>query len=400
MIKISLKFKLLTQKDGIVVLKISDAKNTVFLDTSYRIFANEWDPRKSTFILQSNPDRNEKLSLFREYINRDIDRLKIIENNFKNSLLSYNLESIKEEFFNFSKNYTLFKYMNKLILFFKANGRIRTSETYSSPLNNFKKYRKNNDIRLDLITPDLLEKYQEWQIRRGVTLNTSSFYMRILKAVYNHAIKKDIIPDYNPFKNVYTGISKTIKRALPINIVRKLALLNLPALSSMDYARDIFMFSFYFRGMSFVDMAFLKKSDLINNQLIYRRKKTGQLMKIGWTREMQMLLNKYKNTDSEFLLPILTTYSPANSRQGYLNESAKINYNLKKIAKMIKINMPLTLYVARHSWATIAKKKGVPLSVISEGMGHESEKTTQIYLSGLDNTVVDKANTVVIRALR
>ena len=158
------------------------------------------------------------------------------------------------------------------------------------------------------------------------------------------------------------------------------------------------MMSFFLRGMSFIDMAFLKKSDLKCGYLTYRRRKTGQQLVIAWTKEMQMLLDKYPENRSDYLLPIIRNPG-TNERCTYRNVGYNINHNLKRIAGMVGIAIPLTLYVARHCWASAAKAKGIPISVISEGMGHDSETTTQIYLASLDTSVVDRANSLILSSI-
>ena len=167
---------------------------------------------------------------------------------------------------------------------------------------------------------------------------------------------------------------------------------------SLDFARDMFLFSFYTRGMSFIDMAYLKKKDLSNGILSYRRRKTGQQLFIRWEKYMQMIVDKYENPLSEYLLPIIKPKN-GNERTQYQNAMYLINRKLKEIGKIVGVQIPLTMYVARHSWASVAKNKNVPISVISEGMGHDSEMTTQIYLASLDNTIVDKANSMILSYL-
>lgn len=157
--------------------------------------------------------------------------------------------------------------------------------------------------------------------------------------------------------------------------------------------------SFYLRGMSFIDMAYLKKTDLKNGHIVYRRRKTGQQLIIKWTKEMQMILDKYPENKSDYLLPIIRNIG-TNERYSYRNTGYNINRNLKNIAAMVGITIPLTLYVARHSWASAAKSKGIPLSIISEGMGHDSENTTKIYLASLDTSIVDKANALILKSLK
>ena len=151
--------------------------------------------------------------------------------------------------------------------------------------------------------------------------------------------------------------------------------------------------------MSFIDMAYLKKSDLKDGYVTYRRRKTGQQLTIEWTSDMQLVLDKYPENESEYLLPIIKT-TGINERCSYRNVGYNINRSLKQITKMLSLNFRLTMYVARHSWASAAKAKGVPLSVISEGMGHDSETTTQIYLASLDTSVVDRANAMILKSLK
>lgn len=156
--------------------------------------------------------------------------------------------------------------------------------------------------------------------------------------------------------------------------------------------------SLYLRRMSFIDMAFLKKSDLKNGYVTYRRRKTGQHLIIEWTKEMLMILDKYPENKSDYPLPVIRNPG-LNERRTYRNTGYNINHSLKRIAGMVGVTIPLTLYVASHSWASAAKAKGIPLSVISEGMGHDSETTTQIYLASLDTSVVDKANSLILKSL-
>lgn len=288
--------------------------------------------------------------------------------------------------------------MESIIAKLKHNGKIRTSETYKSTLNSFKKFRQDEDIMLDCLTSETMEAYEAWLVQRGIAYNTISFYARILRAVYNRAVEKEITENRNPFRHIYTGIGKTVKRALSLETIKRIKSLDLSMSPSLEFACDMFMMSFFLRGMSFIDMAFLKKADLKNVYVTYRRRKTGQQLTIEWTKEMQMLLDKYPENKSDYLLPIIRNPG-TNERWVYHNMEYSINHNLKKVAVMVGITIPLTMYVARHSWASAAKAKGIPLSVISEGMGHDSESTTKIYLSNLDTSAVDKANSIIMDAL-
>lgn len=310
----------------------------------------------------------------------------------------YTAREVIDEFIRYSRKCSLFNYMENIIVKLKQHDRIRTSETYALSLNSFKKFRNGDDIMLDCITTEIMEDYEAWHYKRGVLPNTASFYIRVLRAVYNRAVDEGLIENRYPFRHVYTGVDKTVKRALPLAMIRKIKALDLTLNPAQDFARDMFMMSFMLRGMSLIDMAFLRKSDLRNGYIVYRRRKTGQRLTVKWTKEMQTILDKYPQNRSQYLLPIIKRPG-TNERYTYRNAGYNINRNLKAIASQLGITIPLTLYVARHSWASAAKAKRIPLSVISEGMGHDSEATTQIYLASLDNSVVDKANSLILKSL-
>ena len=296
-----------------------------------------------------------------------------------------------------TKETSLFSFMHDVIAQLKQLGKIRTSETYTATLKSFMVFRKEQDIPLDGITSDLMLLYEAHLKARGVRMNTISFYMRILRAVYNRAIEKELTPQNNPFRHVDTGIEKTVKRAIPIKEIRVLKKLDLSLKPSLDFARDMFLFSFCTRGMSFIDMAYLKKSNLKNGILTYRRRKTGQELTIRWEKCMTEIIAKYPKNETDYLLPIIRRQG--NERKQYDNALHLVNYHLKDLSDILKLQRPLTMYVARHSWASAAKAKNIPLSVISEGMGHDCEATTQIYLASLETSVVDQANKMILELL-
>ena len=304
---------------------------------------------------------------------------------------------VRSKRLSFSGKKTLSSFMQVNIASMKQSGKLRTSETYRSALNSFMKFMDGKDILLSSMDSELMMGYETYLKAQGASMNTVSFYMRILRATYNRAVDKGVIRQRFPFKRVYTGVEKTVKRAVSFKVIKQVKDMDLSHSPSMDYfARDMFMFSFYTRGMSFVDMAFLKKTDLSNGMLTYRRKKTGQLLSIRWEKCMQDIVDKYPGNFSVYLLPIIT-HIKKDERLQYKNSICLVNRRLKEIGRTLGLVHPLTMYVARHSWASVARGKHIPLSVISEGMGHDSEKTTLIYLAALDTTVIDKANMVVLR---
>ena len=397
-IKVKFRPSTVAEHEGTIYYQVIHDRKPRQLLTDYHIFPSEWDENRSMVVTTQKSDRKSFVLSICERIRWDVERLTKIIRKLDNNGLTYTSDDVIDEFNRYTNENSLFNFMGNIIIKLKQNGKVRTSETYTVTLNSFKKFRQDEDIMLDCLNSEIMEAYQAWHQQRGVSPNTISFYTRILRAVYNRAVENEIIENRNPFRHVYTGVDKTVKRALPLSIIRKIKVLDLSLTPALDFARDMFIMSFMLRGMSFIDMAYLRKSDLSNGYVAYRRRKTGQLLTIEWTKEMQMILDKYPENSTDYLLPIIKN-TGTNERYTYRNVGYNINHNLKTIAKKVGITIPLTLYVARHSWASAAKAKGIPLSVISEGMGHDSEATTQIYLASLDTSVVDKANSLILKSL-
>lgn len=398
-IKVKFRPSAVAGREGTVYYQITHDRKVRQMSTGYRVLATEWNEKRSTLSEKCDSRRADILLSIRRNIHLDMERLARISHRFDTAGVSYSADDIVEEFHRFVAEYSLFNFTGNIIMKLKCDSRHRTAETYQSALNSFSKYRGNKDIMLDCLTPEIIESYEAWLKSRGTVPNTRSFYMRILRAVYNRAVASGAIADRMPFRKVYTGVDKTVKRALSISTLKKIKSLNLSRYPSLDYARDMFLLSFCLRGMSFIDMAFLRKTDLREGYVTYRRRKTGQLLIIKWTTEMQQILDKYPENKSIYLLPIIRE-TGSNVRYLYRNISYNINHALKRIAAMAGIGIPLTLYVARHSWASAARTKGIPLGVISEGMGHDSETTTRIYLASLDTVLIDRANSLVINSLK
>ena len=259
---------------------------------------------------------------------------------------------------------------------------------------------KKPNLNLDMIDEKLLSQYEVYMRISNLCRNTTSFYMRILRSIYNRAVNEGHTIQTNPFKNVYTGVDKTCKRAITLQEIKRIKNMDLSDMPKLDFARDIFMFSFYMRGMSFIDIAYLKKTDLSGGFLVYNRKKTGQQLIVKWEKDMDNIVQKYadENENNAFLFPIIERQDGTERKQ-YLNKMLIINRRLKTISKMGNISTPLTMYVARHSWASIAQSKNIPVHTISLAMGHDNEETTRIYLATIQNNVIDKANNKIISLL-
>lgn len=387
------------EKEGTVYYQVIHDRKPRQISTDYHVYPKEWCEERSGPLCSNGSPRSSYILSIKERIRMDVERLARIIGQLERSMLKYSADDIVEAYQRIMAENTLFVYMEGIIARLKYDGKIRTSENYRAALNSFKKFRGGEDILLECLGRDIMQSYESWQKQRGIAPNTISFYARILRAVYNRAVEDELTIDRNPFRKVYTGVEKTVKRALPIKTIKRIGGLDLSFKPKMDYARDMFMLSFMLRGMSLIDMAFLKKTDLCNGYLTYRRRKTGQRLMIEWTSDMQEIINKYPRNPTDYLLPIIRNPNSV-AFYAYRNEGYVINRQLRKIAASLELPIPLTMYVARHSWASAARAKGVPINVISEGMGHDSELTTQIYLSNLDTTNVDKANSMLLRELR
>jgi len=328
-------------------------------------------------------------------------------------------------------------FVEKLADHLTTNGQFRTARAYRTTSRSLTHFAGKNNFTLTDIRPSLLKEFEEDMVEKGKTKNTVSFYMRNLRAIYNRAIRESLVesPKKSPFEAVYTGVEQTKKRALSRE---DMALLSRDLLSirtkaqkmpknpeALSTAQRLFLFSFHARGMSFVDVAFLKKSDIHNNILTYRRRKTGQQLEMAVSVEMRRIIDSFKDKtkDSPYIFPIIKTPGINEYRQ-YENGLKQQNRRLKQLAAYISLSSPssrgassnyplsiihcpleitaasLSTHVARHTWASLAKELNFPLAVISEGLGHTSEKTTSIYLSSFDRTVLDNMNRKISRAVK
>lgn len=402
MISVKLKFRpsVNIDKEGSLVFQLIHGRLVRRITSKYKIFSSEWDEHNGCIILPMNSSpRYEQLSLIRFNVEWELRRINSI---IRDTVVDGSQLCVDDVISRFllcdDVRQSVFNFIRTQIMHKQKLGKIRSSETYKSTLNSFMHLRKGVDLPFNMIDSELLELYEAQMRYRGLSRNTTSFYMRILRTNYKMAVEKGLTKDCHPFRHVYCGMDKTIKRSISFVEIKRIKDLDLSRKPIWDYARDMFIFSFCTRGMSFVDMAYLKKKDLRNGYLTYRRKKTGQLLIIEWTRQMQDILDKYEPNKTKYLLPIIMR-EDGKERQQYLNQMMRINRHLKEIAGLANLSVPLSLYYSRHSWATIARGKDIPLAVISEGLGHESEATTQIYLDSIKSYEVDEANRKILNGL-
>ena len=350
-IKVKFRPSTVNGREGTLYYQVIHNRVVRQINTEYKLFVSEWDCHSETVVLHhisTGQERNNYLLSIGSRIKWDKERLNKIIHTLSQSG-TFVTDDIIMRFYDNRQELSFNAYISQQIARLKRLGKIRTSETYTAALRSFSGFMNDTEALFDQFNADLLAEYEAYLKGRGNTLNTISFYMRILKAVYNRAVEDGLTEQRHPFKSVYTGVEKTIKRALSLNDIRRIKGLDLSLMPNLDYARDIFLFSFYTRGMSFIDMAYLRKKDLHNGTLSYRRRKTGQQLFIKWEKCMQEILDKYPINETEYLLPIITKRDE-DYRKQYANELHRVNHLLKKIGKQLDLPIPLTMYVARHKW--------------------------------------------------
>ncbi len=301
-------------------------------------------------------------------------------------------------------------------------GALGTANKYKATLVAFEKFAGLRRVDFDSVDENMLLDFERYLRQIPLSPNTVAFYLSNFRAVYNKAQKRGYVThDRSPFRAVPVHIQKTRKRAVSAEVIRRVATAEFPDSDKLNRARDLFMFSFYTRGMSFVDMAYLRQEDVRDGFVRYRRRKTGQVYTVRIIPEVQTILDRYREQCAPWALPVLLDYGEdgllhplvfegATSDERlrfetklYLRYKYSLSHYLRSLRSMRRrLDLPvgLSFNVARHSWASLARRQGVPVSIISVGLGHTSEKTTQIYLDELDNSAVDAANETVAGLLK
>ena len=272
----------------------------------------------------------------------------------------------------------------------RMGGNFGTAHVYRSSINAIIAYHGEGDFSFDEVTPEWLKGFEVHLRGRGCSWNTVSTYLRTFRAVYNRAVNSRMVI-YTPhlFRSVYTGTRADHKRALCDEDMKKVftKLPHSSAISSaVRCAQDLFVLMFLLRGLPFVDLAYLRKSDLRDNVITYRRRKTG-------------LLKKYMNHDphSPYLFPLLK--SGEGTKEAYREYQLALrsfNQQLTLLGEILGLNDRLSSYTARHTWATTAYYCEIHPGIISEAMGHSSIKVTETYLKPFRNKKIDEANNQII----
>ena len=394
--------KILKNGESPIVLRVIKDRKPKYLTVGYSCHPDVWD-KENNLPKKKHPHFKE-ICLLIDSKKKEAGKLILDLENENKNLSSFEIKSkLKKEKTN---NSSVLDYFESIIKRLIASGQIKNADVYRDTKRNLSYFLGNRKIQFSEIDIQFLNKFEEYLKNKGKGGNTIFIYMRTLRALINKAIKENVCSEkYYAFKGFslgkYTKI-KTAKRAISKTDIDKIKNLDLSDNENLIDAKNIFLFSFYCRGINFIDIALLKWSNIYQNQLSYIREKTKERFNLELLLPAIEILEYYKEftfaNKESYVFPLLndnhkTPQSIYNRRQ---KMNGKINKDLKEIAKKAEINADLTTYVARHSFATIMKKSGISTTIISQALGHDSEKTTQIYLESFENTVLDEASKVIL----
>ena len=391
------KSRILNNGSYPLVFQVIHNRRKKLLYTGYRMKEEVFDESEgkimngvgSTFTATEGVKMNRELRKMRNQIDIRIRQLERTREEFTvEDILTQNAFGTgKSQFY-------LLRYINAQIERKQELKKVGMAAAYKSTRSSLAKFIGCPDVRMSEVDLAFVRRYEDFLYSNGASGNTVSYYLRNLRSLYNQAVTDGYHPrgEY-PFAKAQTRPAKTVKRALSRTDMQNLADLNLENEPELEFTRDLYLFSFYAQGMAFVDIVLLKKTDICNGVLTYSRHKSKQLIRIVVTPQMQGVIDKY-NTENEYLFPIISG-EYASGYQKYRLALGRINRHLKKIAVVADIKVPLTTYTARHTWATLARDYGAPISVISAGLGHTSEEMTRVYLKDFDVSMLNQVNSIV-----
>ena len=335
----------------------------------------------------------------KEYIERLIaEKVKVYTDKvieFKSQEKEFTATSLMEKVNKPVKRKTVQEVFNQYIQELESANRLRYADMYKCTMHSLIKFNKHLDIPFSDMDTIWLKRYEVWLQSQGLAINTLGTRFRHLRVIYNFAIEEKIVKsEYYPFNSF--KVSKlsqtTAKRSIQKGEI--LSVLNYQGQTPLEcLAIDLFTFSYLAAGINFGDIARLTKDNILENRLIYIRKKTQKQIKVSLQEQAIKLIQKYSMPDNPYLFPILSSFHK--TEQQKVNRIhkiiAKVNKSLKEIGERLNIPIDLTTYVARHSFATVLKRSGVNTSLICEALGHSSERVTQIYLDSFGNDQMEDA---------
>ncbi len=384
------KSKVLKNNESPLMLRICKDGKRKYESIGISILPSLWDFK------QNKPTRK---CPNKEYIERLIaEKVKVYTDKvieFKSQEKEFTATSLMEKVNKPVKRKTVQEVFNQYIQELESANRLRYADMYKCTMHSLIKFNKHLDIPFSDMDTIWLKRYEVWLQSQGLAINTLGTRFRHLRVIYNFAIEEKIVKsEYYPFNSF--KVSKlsqtTAKRSIQKDEI--LSVLNYQGQTPLEcLAIDLFTFSYLAAGINFGDIARLTKDNILENRLIYIRKKTQKQIKVSLQEQAIKLIQKYSMPDNPYLFPILSNFHK--TEQQKVNRIhkiiAKVNKSLKEIGERLNIPIDLTTYVARHSFATVLKRSGVNTSLICEALGHSSERVTQIYLDSFGNDQMEDA---------
>ncbi len=397
------------ESEGKLYLRVSHGGDSRSVTTPYSVLPGEWDAQRRCLRIPPSPGpRAAQLADYQMAMQCDLERVATIVHELERRG-GFTVDQLASRLRAVMAGNTFGAFAEQLAADLERQRYERTARAYRSAARRFVQFLGGHDPKLEEITTGLVGEFQQRLKAEGRNMNTISFYMRTLRAIYNKALDEGRVARRaeSPFARVYTGVAPTRKRALSSVELAQLSAFDPTASSgeallneSLQQALAMFLFCYHARGMCFVDLAHLKKSDLRGQTIRYRRRKTGQQIELAVHPAMRRILDWFasRTRGSEYLFPVIT--DPRRSaRTQYENGLRLQNRRLRAVAACLGVGSRFSTHSARHSWATVARNEGLPLAVISEGLGHTSQRTTEIYLASLEQPVLDRASRLVSDAL-
>ncbi len=389
--------KVLKNGEHPILLRLTRDRKQLKIGLGISCQVDEWD------LKANRPKRRH--NLYQE-IKRAVDKAeheaeKVILD-FENNDKPYTLETIKAKLGKVQTRETVLGYFDQWVARLRATDRLGYADIFHATKKSLMAYRGDKDFSFSDVNNAFLTRWEEHHIQRGTKPNAFFVYLRTFKTLINYARKEEVVAgEYDPYKGINFARFRRIetqRRAISKAELQRIKDLDLVDNPAQAQARRYFLFSFYCRGINFVDMAYLRWKDFRDDRIFYSRRKTKENFNVNVLAPAQEILDYYRElaaaSPSPYIFPILSDFHQTEQQRDHRVQKVlrQTNRSLKELAKLADVDTPITTYVARHSFATVLKQSGVPIAQISEMMGHDSEATTRIYLKGFDNDVLDAAS--------
>ena len=388
--------KILSNGESPLMVRVAKDGKRTMKSLGISVHPQYWDFKKNC-PRKNCPNRTEIMQLISESLLQYQKRTMIMKANGEVVTADAILESHQLP----KSKVTIEDFLTEHIQRLKDNGKVGNRYAYMNlhaTLKNF--YGKKLLFLFNEVDVAFCSRFETWMRKQKYEDTTMSFYFRTLRSTYNKAVEANYASrEKNPFLEYKLSrfCTKTKKRALSKENMKKILGMDCSGITKKaKLAHDIFSFSYYCGGISFVDVANLTPYNIIDGRLIYERQKTHGTINLVLLDEAKAIIEQYTHhqRNAGYLFPILDSKKHITEMQKY-NRVRKvcrqINTELHEIAKRLEIEEDVTTYVARHSFATVLKKSGVNIGIISQALGHQDIKTTQVYLSKFDDEQVDSA---------